>query len=134
MNKWLYSGWGVMYIASVALGLIQEPTGIAKIALLIFSVMFFVPGFLLLYNHLRSGNRAGVILIRWISLASLVLTLICLILFFLFAGFDNETAVNVTYEVLSLVSAPMLCSRYWVVSLFLWACLLFTTFQKKPTK
>lgn len=134
MNKWLYSGWGVMYIASVALGLIQEPTGIAKAALLIFSVMFFVPGFLLLYNHLRDGNRKGVALIRGISLVSLVSTLVCLVLFFLFAGLDKEAAVSVTYEVLALVSAPMLCSQYWVVSLFLWACLLFTTFLKKPAK
>ena len=134
MNKWLYSGWGVMYIASVALGLIQNPTGAAKLALLIFSVMFFVPGFLLLYNHIKTGNRKGIRLIRWISLASLALTLICLVLFFLFAGFGNEAAVNVAYEVLALVSAPMLCSQYWAASLFLWACLLFTTFLKKPTK
>lgn len=131
MNKWLYSGWGIMYIVSVALSLIQNPTGAAKIALLIFSVMFFVPGFLLLYNHLRSGNRKGIALIRWLSLASLVLTLISLVLFFLFAGLNNETAVNVTYEVLALVSAPMLCSQYWVVSLFLWACLFFASFAKK---
>ena len=134
MNKWLYPGWGVMYIICVALGLIQNTDGITKIALLIFSVMFFVPGFLLLYNNFHSGNRKGVLLIRWISLASLVLTVICLVAFFLFAGFGNETAVNVTYEVLALVSAPMLCSRYWAVSLFLWACLLFATFWKKSTK
>ena len=134
MNKWLYCGWGIMYIVSVALSLIQNATGAAKLALLIFSVLFFVPGFLLLYNNIRSGNRKGVLLIRFISLASLVLTLVCLVVFFLFAGYGNEAAVNVTYEVLAIVSAPMLCSQYWAVSLFLWACLLFSTFFKKQAK
>ena len=134
MKKWLYCGWGIMYIVSVALSLIQNATGVVKLALLIFSVMFFVPGFLLLYNNIRSGNRKGVLLIRFISLASLVLTLVCLVVFFLFAGYGNEAAVNVTYEVLAIVSAPMLCSQYWVVSLFLWACLLFSTFFKKQAK
>ena len=134
MNKWLYSGWGVMYVVSVALSLLQHVTGAAKVALLLFSVIFFVPGFLLLYNHLCAGNRKGILLIRFISLASLILTVSCLVAFFLFAGFGNETAVSVTYEVLALVSAPMLCSQYWAGSLFLWACLLFTTFLKKPTK
>jgi hypothetical protein len=134
MNKWLYCGWGIMYILCVALSLIPEVTGVAWFALLIFSLTFFVPGFLLLYNHLRDGNRKGVALIRGISLVSLASTLVCLVLFFLFAGLDKEAAVSVTYEVLALVSAPMLCSQYWVVSLFLWACLLFTTFLKKPAK
>ena len=63
-----------------------------------------------------------------------MLTLVCLVVFFLFAGYGNEAAVNVTYEVLAIVSAPMLCSQYWVVSLFLWACLLFSTFFKKQAK
>lgn len=131
MNKWLYCGWGLMYILCVALSLIQGATGLMKIALLIFSIMFFVPGFLLLYNAIRDGDRKGILRIRWISLISLTLTMLCLVIFFLFAALNNEDAVNVVYEILALVSAPMLSSQYWVVSLFLWGCLLSGSFVKK---
>ena len=131
MNKWLYCGWGVMYILCVALSLIQGATGLMKAALLVFSIMFFVPGFLLLYNAIRDGDRKGILRIRFISLASLVLTTVCLVVFFVLAALNQEAAINVTYEILALVSAPMLSSQYWIVSLFLWACLLSGSFFKK---
>ena len=35
------------------------------------------------------------------------------------------------YDILNLVSAPMFCAQYWIVSIFLWACLLSASFMKK---
>lgn len=132
MNKWLYCGWGVMYIASVALSFIPEVTDIAKISLLIFSILFFVPGFLLLYNAFRDNDRKAVLRIRWISLLSLILTTASLAALILTIG--SETVFNIVYYVLMVFSAPMLCSHFWAVSLFLWACLLSSTFLKKLPK
>ena len=125
MNKWLYFSWGILYALSAVLGLVQDPSEIQKLLMLIFSLTFFVPGFLLLYNAIQSGNRKGVLTVRLISLASLVLTTGGLVAMLLSAGMGSEVATDVTYYVLAVVSVPMLCSQIWVVSLFLWACLLF---------
>ena len=37
---------------------------------------------------------------------------------------------NFLYQVLIIVSSPMVCSRHWALSLFLWACLLITSHQQ----
>ena len=134
MNKWLYFSWGILYALSAVLGLVQDPSEIQKLLMLIFSLTFFVPGFLLLYNAIQSGNRKGVLTVRLISLASLVLTTGGLVAMLLSAGMGSEVATDVTYYVLAVVSVPMLCSQIWVVSLFLWACLLFSSFIKKKSK
>lgn len=134
MNKWLYCGWGIMYILCVALSLIPEVTGVAWFALLIFSLTFFVPGFLLLYNAFHDGDKKAVLRIRWISLVSLALTLASLVAFILTAALGSETAVDIAYYVLMVLSAPMLCCQIPVVSLFLWACLLCSTFIKKQPR
>ena len=33
------------------------------------------------------------------------------------------------YVLLAVVSAPMLCGQIWVISLFLWACLLMVSWS-----
>jgi hypothetical protein len=43
----------------------------------------------------------------------------------------SEAVGTVLYELLIFVSVPMVCSRHWVLSLFLWACLFFSTLPKK---
>ena len=134
MNKWLYFSWGILYALSAVLGLVQDPSETQKLLMLIFSLTFFVPGFLLLYNAIQSGTRTGVLTVRLVSLASLVLTTGGLVAMLLSAGTGSEVATDVTYYVLAVVSVPMLCSQIWVVSLFLWACLLFSSFIKKKSK
>ena len=131
MNKWLYGSWGLLYIVTVALGLIQGAAGAGKVLLLLCGILFFVPAFWLLWHHIAAGDRKGILRLRLISLASLVLTLVCIIVFFLAAAQEGEVFSGIMYDVLNLVSAPMLCCQYWVVSLFLWACLLFGSFFKK---
>ena len=131
MNKWLYCGWGVLYVLCVALGLLQTTELIIRIALLIISLIFFLPGAMLLYNGLKHGDRKTVLQVRWISIASLVLTLLGLIALFLCAASGSEAAVDIAFEALLVVSAPMVCSQYWVVSLFLWSCLLSASFFKQ---
>ncbi|HIS60046.1 MAG TPA: hypothetical protein IAC17_06375, partial [Candidatus Faecousia faecipullorum] len=41
----------------------------------------------------------------------------------------SETLGNVLHGILTIVSSPMICSGYWALSLFLWACLLMGSFK-----
>jgi hypothetical protein len=73
--------------------------------------------------------------IRNISAASLILTLLLLVANFASVG-ASVAVGDFLYGLLVVVSAPMVCSQFWVVSLFLWACLLMVSisFLKKIKK
>lgn len=128
-EKLLYIVWGVMAVLCIGLGTLETEDLMMQIPLLLISIVFFVPAGLLLYDALEAGNRKGILRIRWISIASLALTIVTLLAFFLTA-LRGAGAAGWLYEVLIVVSCPMVCSQYWLVSLFLWACLLFATFIK----
>ncbi|MBO5317435.1 MAG: hypothetical protein J6A74_03235 [Oscillospiraceae bacterium] len=130
-EKILYLVWGCLYILCVGLGTIQEATGLMKLSLTVIGIIFFVPGGILLYDALSSGNGKGVLRIRWISIASLTLTMAGLAGFFASGASGSEETVNLAYEILMLVSSPMACSQFWLLSIFLWGCLLSATFLKK---
>ena len=98
--------------------------------MVLLSLVFFVPGGLLLWR----GDRQAVRLVRNLSMISLSATLVCLIVNLL--SVQNSRVVgDVLYGVLVVVSAPMVCSQFWGLSLFLWACLMVTAISKlKKTK
>jgi len=124
-QKTVYLLWGGLFILCAALGFIPEPQGALKTAMTILSVLFFLPPFLLLY---RCG-RDTALLIRNLSALSLGVTLVTLILNFILAV-SSEILGNILHYILVVVSAPMICSGYWVLSLFLWACLLMGSLKK----
>lgn len=130
-EKILYLIWGCLYILCVGLGTVQEAQGLMKLSLTVIGVIFFVPGGILLYDALSSGNRKGVLRIRWISIASLTLTMAGLAGFLASGASGSEGTVNLAYEILMLVSSPMACSQFWLLSIFLWGCLLSATFLGK---
>ena len=127
----LYSLWGCLFVICVGLGTIQTTDTFVRVALLLIGVVFFVPGAILLYDAKTEGDRKGILTVRWISITSLTLTLATLVAFLLTSSRGIDAA-EVLYEVLILVSSPMICSQYWIVSLFLWGCLLSATFVKIP--
>ena len=131
MTLILSCAWGILYILCAALGFLVNPTGGVKVALVILSVLTFVPGAMLLAEGYRRKCRKTIMAVRWISFASLFLTVIFLVAFFLCAAFASEAAVNAVFVILAIVSTPMISSQYWVLSLFLWGCLLSATFLKK---
>ena len=126
----LFALWAVSFIICAGLGFIPEPAGAIQALLTILSVAFFVPPAWLLYTARHTGDTATIKLIRSLSALSLFLTLVLLILNFLTA-LSSELLGTVLYYVLVIVSAPMICSGYWVLSLFLWACLLMVSLKKK---
>ena len=132
-EKILYCIWGCLFILCAGLGFIPNPTGVGKGILVLLSVLFFVPGGMILTDGIRAGDRKGVLRIRWICIASLALTLGILIANFCSVG-ASDAVGNTLYELLVIISAPMVCSQYWILSLFLWSCLLTGSFllPKKP--
>ena len=108
--------WAFFYILCAAVGFAGKTATVL-------AVLFFVPGILLL----RWGCRKPV---RWIAAISLGATLLCLLANFASLTM-SEAMGNFLYGVLILVSSPMVCSGYWVLSLFLWACLLMGSFLKR---
>ena len=114
----LFALWGGLFVISAALGLADN----TKAGLWV-SILFFLPPSLLLYDAGKAGDKSAVLLIRNLAALSLGLTLVLLILNVVFAV-KSQAVGNFLHGILGFVSAPMLASGYWALSLFLWACLL----------
>jgi len=123
-KKLLFILWGVLFVLCAGLGFLPETSGWMTAA----SVLFFLPPAWLLYQADRKKDRHTLLLVRNLSALSLAVTLVTLVLNFVLAV-SSETLGNVLHYVLIIVSAPMICSGYWVLSLFLWACLLMASFR-----
>ena len=76
------------------------------------------------------ADRKLLLRIRGLSAASLGLTFILLLANFLSINAPQALG-DFLYGLLVIVSTPMICGRYWIISLFLWACLLMGSFVKK---
>lgn len=124
-KKVLFALWGGLFIVCAGLGFIPEPEGAIRVMLTIVSLLFFLPPLRLL----RSGDRNTVKLVRNLSALSLGATLAALILNFLCA-FGPAFLGDVMHFILVILSAPMIASGYWVLSLFLWSCLLLMAVKK----
>lgn len=124
MNKKLLSiTWAGMFILCAALGFIPEPEGALRFLMTALSVLFFLPAALLLAQAKKSRDNATLKLIRNLSAASLGMTVILIIANIL--SFLGSAALgDALYAILIILSSPMVCSGYWALSLFLWACLL----------
>ena len=134
-NKTLYLLWGLGFIICCLLGFIPAPQGFLKVLLILSAAAFFVPGWIILYQADRNRDVENLKLIRGLSLVSLGGTLIFLVLNFL-SGRGSVFAGDLLYSFLVIFSTPMVCSQYWVASIFIWACLLITSISslKKAKK
>ena len=112
----LFVIWGGLYILCTGLGFIPDPGDVGSVAMTLLSLIFFLPGFLLLHR----GRRKEVILVSAISLGLTLLALVLNVWSVVMTAFEGQ----VVYVILGLVSGPMFCSRIWLLSLFLWAFLL----------
>ena len=121
-KKMLYSLWGALFVLCAVLGLLPD-AGIWGIAA---ALIFFLPPAMLLYRGDRETRR----LIRNLSALSLGMTALALVVSMLTAA-GSEALGNSLHYVLGIVSVPMFSARYWVLSLFLWACLLVAAGKKR---
>ena len=125
----LYGAWLCLYILCVGLGTVENIEGVGKVFFVLTSLIFFLPGSCLLVMGKQENNKKTVLRVRIIAICSLVLTVVvfCINVMAAAAGMVSP----VFHDLLNVVSAPMFCSQYWVLSLFGWACLLSASFVKK---
>ena len=101
----------------------------ARAALALVSALFFLPPALILALARRNGERFHIWMIRWLSLASIGLTAALLCLNFMSARWSDAVGVGLQ-AALTIVSAPMVCSNFYVLPIFLWGTLLAAAFRK----
>ena len=122
-KKLLFTLWGVLFALCAGLGFVSQPGTALKILMNLLSLGFFAVGGWILWQAKEHRDLAAADLIRVLSLASLVTTLVMLVANFL-SVFASQWVGNLLHHMLVIVSSPMLCAPSWAVSLFLWACLM----------
>ena len=128
-QKTLYPIWGLAYILCAVLGFIDQRNGAVDIAFAVIAVLFFIPGVLILVDAYKNNDKKGLRRLRYISLASLVLTLSLIVVTFASAT-GSQALGTVLHYALGILSAPMFCAGIWVLPIFLWACLFIASFPK----
>ena len=132
-NRVLTILWGVLYAVCAGLGFIPAPKGIAWGLMVFFSLVFFLPPFVLLNRASRAGDTVTLKRLRTVALIWLAVTVVMILLNILSVAF-SELAGTVLYYFLILLTAPMICSQVWLLPLFLWACLMIAAWMKLRTK
>lgn len=128
--KTLYIAWAAMFVLTAALGFAFPSAMGALLAVLrLIAVLFFLPPAVILVRAKRAGERFHVLLLRWLALASIVLTAVLLVLNLLSTPWSLAIG-NALYAALVVISAPMACANHYALSLFLWGTLLTGTFYK----
>ena len=127
-KKTLYIAWALLFGITAGIGFIRKPQGLAYFTMVLFSLVFFIPPTVLLTKAIHRDDKKEVGRIFWICVGSLTATLVLLVLNFLSVTSTVQTG-RILYGILTVVSAPMVCSQHWVVALFLWGCLLTAAAQ-----
>ena len=122
-KKLLFALWGILYILCAAACFIPIYNSATRILISMLGLLFFVPGGILLHDAKKRKNIYTLKLIRNLALASLGLTTAVFIANILSVLWSPALG-DALYAVLAIVSVPMICGGNWLISLFLWACLL----------
>ena len=122
----LYKLWGGWFIVCALLGFIPQAEGFGRFVLALCAVTFFVPGGILLYRGIQKNNLGRLLVIRNLSLIWLSTALIMLVLNFLSVTGSQATGESL-YGFMIILTSPMVCGQYWIISLGGWAILLSTS-------
>ena len=124
-KKSLYMIWAVLLVVCAALGFLPEPEGLDKGICTAMSVLFFLPPGAIVYLGWKSKDLESIRLVRNLAFGSLLMTVALLVANFLTLA-ASEWVGDVLYAMLVIVTAPMVCSQYWALSLVLWAALMWS--------
>ena len=119
LNTYLYIFWIFFYLICATLGVLGLPGWVGISA----CCLFFLPPSVLLYRLGRAGDRKGVARIRNIALIWLAFTALMIILNIASVSM-SAAAGDALYYAMAVLCAPMVCGKYWLLSMFLFACLL----------
>lgn len=126
----LYIVWAVLYCACVGFSFVNPDNAGEKAFFVLFSVVFFVPPYILVFQAKKQENRKVIKTLRWISISVLALAMVLLVLNILSVKFSAEAGLLV-FVLLAMFAPPLACGQQFALSLFLWACLMMLTLQKK---
>lgn len=118
--------WAALFALCAGLGFLSPPEGAAATALTVLSLVFFIPPGLLLYWAHREGNTHYLKLVRNLSGLSLLVSVVLLVANLL-SAMASQAVGDLLYVLLVIMAAPLACCGIYVLSLFLWACLLMTS-------
>lgn len=118
VNTFLYIIWALAYLICGALGALLPGHWVGIPA----SILFFLPPAILLYRAKISGDLKTIRNIRVLSLVWLGTTALLLILNILSVAL-SAMAGDILYYTMVILTSPMVCGQYWLLSIFLWACL-----------
>jgi hypothetical protein len=118
--------WYSLLLICAILGFLPNPTGIWKVLCIVLSITPFIPAGLLLKWATDRNDKQTIRLVRRISIASLSLT-VALYLLNVLSALMSEIWGTIFYVLLVIGSTPMICAQYWALSLFGWACLMWTS-------
>ena len=125
-TKKLWMIWAAAYVICTVCAFFPVAQGALTGLFLLLSLGFFVPPGFLIYEAVQNRSPKTLKMIRNLSIISLSLTLLTILLNFV--AFEASKAWGlVLYWLLILVSTPMVCAQVWVIGLFGWAMLLFTS-------
>ena len=127
-NLFLFIAWCVLYVLCAGLGCIAAPTGLIYGLCILASLLFFVPPAILLHRAIKTGDQRTVKHIVRISVIWLIVTPMMIICNFLSVG-ASALAGTILYYLMIVATSPMICGQIWVLSIFLWACLLMAGLQ-----
>ena len=130
--KTLYIAWAVLFALTAVLGFFfpQAEGAPAKIALLLTAAVFFLPPWLILRKSRNGGEGFHRWLIGFLAAASIVLTAVLLVLNLMSPRWNEQIGIALN-AALVIISAPMVCSNFYVLPLFLWGTLLAAAFKRK---
>lgn len=128
--KVLYALWAAMFVLTAVLGFlfpsVEEPAG--RLPLQIATGAFFLPPWAIMTKAKLAEEDKHIKVVRNLALTSVGLTVVLLCANMLSAGM-GEAVGNALNAALTIVSAPMVCSNFYVMPLFLWGTLLMGSFS-----
>lgn len=130
-NQILYGIWGVLFVltACASLAVPQPETTGEKVVLRVMAAVFFLPPWMILWRARATGNRHDRNLIRDLSAASLIATVVLFYASVQAIRFPDWVGQSI-HVMMSILCAPLLCGNFYALPLFLWATLLIGSLGK----
>ena len=118
----LYGLWGGLFALSAVLGFFPAE-GAFRAVCMALAAAVFLPPWIIVRKSRRDGQSKHRKIVRNLSLASIGATTALLALNVMSAGW-SERMGDALHAALVVISAPMVCGRNYMLSLFLWGILL----------
>ena len=130
--KTLYIAWAGMFALTVVLGFqFPEPESrLLQVVLILIALLFFLPPWVVLVKAKAEDQRFHVRLVGLLAVASIVLTVLLIILNIM-SPMWSEAVGNALNAAMIVVSTPMVCSNFYVSSLFMWGVIIAEAFFRK---